>query len=212
MLKAIITAGPTREKIDPVRYISNYSSGKQGYAIAEALAEKGVEVTLIAGPVDLPDPENVRVIKIESASGMMAAVEAQLPADIAVCAAAVCDWSADNIAGQKMKKISGQDEMNIKFVKNPDVLAAICAHASRPGFVIGFAAETENVIENAIVKLENKGCDLILANDVSTGVFGADENQVAAIFKDGSLENWPLCAKADVASRLVELLSKRGML
>ncbi|MDP3546906.1 MAG: bifunctional phosphopantothenoylcysteine decarboxylase/phosphopantothenate--cysteine ligase CoaBC, partial [Phreatobacter sp.] len=169
----VVTSGPTREAIDPVRYISNHSSGKQGHAIARAAAEAGATVTLVTGPVALPDPVGVTTVHVESARDMMAAVESALPATIAVFAAAVADWRVAEVAGGKIKKGEGGPPA-LAFVENPDILATVAKlAANRPRLVVGFAAETENVIDNARAKLARKGCDLIVANDVGgTGVMG----------------------------------------
>jgi phosphopantothenoylcysteine decarboxylase / phosphopantothenate---cysteine ligase len=200
----IVTAGPTHEPIDPVRYIANRSSGKQGYAIARAAAGAGAAVTLIAGPVAIPDPPGVKVIKVERACEMLAAVEAALPADVAVFAAAVADWRVAEAGAQKIKKTAA-GAPRLSLVENPDILATIAQRKSqRPRLVIGFAAETEQVIANARAKRERKGCDWIIANDVSpsTGIMGGDRNAVHLITGDG-VESWPDEAKDDVAARLV---------
>jgi phosphopantothenoylcysteine decarboxylase / phosphopantothenate---cysteine ligase len=200
----IVTAGPTHEPIDPVRYIANRSSGKQGYAIARAAAAAGAAVTLIAGPVAIPDPPGVKVIKVERACEMLAAVEAALPADVAVFAAAVADWRVAEAGAQKIKKTAA-GAPRLSLVENPDILATIAQRKSqRPRLVIGFAAETEQVIANARAKRERKGCDWIIANDVSpsTGIMGGDRNAVHLITGDG-VESWPDEAKDDVAARLV---------
>ncbi|OEJ63745.1 bifunctional phosphopantothenoylcysteine decarboxylase/phosphopantothenate--cysteine ligase CoaBC [Magnetovibrio blakemorei] len=200
---AIVTSGPTHEPIDPVRYIANRSSGKQGHAIAQALKELGARVTLISGPVDLPDPQGVKVIHVQSARDMATAVEGALPADIAVCAAAVADWRVDNQAPQKLKK--GIDGMpSLSMVENPDILAALSRPGERrPQLVVGFAAETENVLEHARAKLAKKGCDWICANDVSpsTGTFGGDQNTVQLVTRT-SVEDWPSQSKFHVAKQL----------
>jgi phosphopantothenoylcysteine decarboxylase/phosphopantothenate--cysteine ligase len=205
MVKAIVTSGATKERIDPVRYISNDSSGKQGHAIAYALAKRNVDVTLISGMVNIPDPEGVKVIKIESAIQMLQAVEANLPADIFIAAAAVCDWQPEFQAQQKIKKQSGEDYLNIKFIKTPDILNIVSNHKNRPKIVVGFAAETENLIENAKKKLINKGCDYILANDVSGDVFGGDENKISLIYNTG-VDIWDKMPKTQVAEKLANLL------
>jgi phosphopantothenoylcysteine decarboxylase/phosphopantothenate--cysteine ligase len=199
----LITSGPTHEAIDPVRYIANRSSGKQGHAIAAAAAAAGARVTLVSGPVSLPDPQGGTTVRVESAREMLAAVEQALPADIAVFAAAVADWRVATEAGEKMKK-DGNALPPLALVENPDILATI-AHRSegRPALVVGFAAETENVIAYAQAKLARKGCDLIVANDVGgTGVMGGDSNTVHLVSHDG-VETWPTLAKEEVASRLV---------
>ncbi len=209
--KALVTSGPTYEPIDPVRFIGNRSSGKQGHAIAAALADLGAEVTLVSGPVSLPDPEGVRVVKVETAREMDAACQAALPADIAVCAAAVADWRAAEVAPQKLKKQAGADAPALHFVQNPDILAGLGAMgAGRPRLLVGFAAETEKLVEHAQAKLAAKQCDLIVANDVSagTGTFGGDANRVWLVEKDKVTE-WPPLSKRDVAVRLAQALSER---
>ncbi|MCK0207490.1 bifunctional phosphopantothenoylcysteine decarboxylase/phosphopantothenate--cysteine ligase CoaBC [Starkeya koreensis] len=204
----LVTSGPTHEPIDPVRYIANRSSGKQGHAIAAAAARAGAQVTLVSGPVSLPDPAGVDVRHVESAREMLAAVEAALPADAAVFAAAVADWRAASEAAEKMKK-DGGTLPPLTLTENPDILATI-AHLSnrRPRLVVGFAAETQNVVTYAQAKRARKGCDWIVANDVSQrsgipgGVMGADSNEVHLISAEG-VEHWPQASKADVAERLV---------
>jgi phosphopantothenoylcysteine decarboxylase/phosphopantothenate--cysteine ligase len=207
-LKALVTSGPTREKIDPVRYITNNSSGKQGHAIASALAMLGAEVTLVSGPTERKNPEGVKVIDVESAQQMFDACESALPMDIAVCTAAVADWRAACVSDQKIKKnksktVTKGDDMTFKFEENPDILVSLSKHPrKRPKLVIGFAAESEHVVENARVKLEQKGCDWIVANDVMGGdVFDSDENTVHIISKK-SQEDWPKLSKEHVAHRL----------
>jgi len=199
----LITSGPTHEPIDPVRYIANRSSGKQGHAIAAAAAAAGARVTLVSGPVMLPDPQGVTTVHVESAREMLAAVERALPADIAIFAAAVADWRVADAAPEKMKKDGGALPA-LSLVENPDILATV-AHRSegRPGLVVGFAAETQKVIDYARAKLAKKGCDLIVANDVGgTGVMGGDSNTVHLVTRDG-VETWPTLAKAEVAERLM---------
>jgi phosphopantothenoylcysteine decarboxylase/phosphopantothenate--cysteine ligase len=205
--KAIVTSGPTHEPIDPVRYIANRSSGKQGHAIAQALARLGAEVTLVSGPVTIPDPAGVRVVRVERAEEMRDAVLAELPADVAVMVAAVADWRVASTAGNKIKKRPGEMPPPLQLAENPDILKTVGHHASRPKLVIGFAAETENVAENGRTKLEKKGADYILANDVSpaTGIMGGDRNRVKLIGRDGS-EDWPEMGKDDVAARLAALV------
>jgi phosphopantothenoylcysteine decarboxylase / phosphopantothenate---cysteine ligase len=200
----LVTTGPTHEPIDPVRYIANRSSGKQGYAIARAAAAAGADVTLIAGPVALPDPPGVAVVKVESARDMLAAVERALPADIAVFAAAVADWRVAEAGTEKIKKGAGGTP-KLALVENPDILASVARRTSqRPRLVIGFAAETERVIEHARAKLDRKGCDWIVANDVSpaTGIMGGDRNTVHLITRAG-VESWPSGTKQGVADRLI---------
>jgi phosphopantothenoylcysteine decarboxylase/phosphopantothenate--cysteine ligase len=203
--RILITAGPTHEPIDPVRYIANRSSGKQGYAIAQAAAAAGAEVTLISGPVNLPKPQGVNVIAVETARDMLAAVERALPADVAIFAAAVADWRVANAGEQKIKKKAGAATPELALAENPDILATIAHRASgRPGLVIGFAAETENVLANATAKLAKKGCDWILANDVSpaTGIMGGDSNTIQLVTATG-IEPWPPQSKEDVAAMLI---------
>jgi phosphopantothenoylcysteine decarboxylase/phosphopantothenate--cysteine ligase len=207
--RVLVTSGPTHEPIDPVRYIANRSSGKQGHAIAEAAAKAGADVILISGPVNVPDPPGVTVIKIESARDMLAAVQAALPVDVAVFAAAVADWRVAHEGAQKMKK-TGKGTPELTLVENPDILATIAkSKTNRPALVIGFAAETETVIEHAKAKLARKGCDWIVANDVSpqTGIMGGDRNTVHLITQDG-VESWPPLSKTDVAAQLVARIGK----
>ncbi|HEX7882515.1 MAG TPA: bifunctional phosphopantothenoylcysteine decarboxylase/phosphopantothenate--cysteine ligase CoaBC, partial [Afipia sp.] len=206
--KILITAGPTHEPIDPVRYIANRSSGKQGFAIAASAAEAGADVTLISGPVDLDDPAGVRVIRVESARDMQAQVEKALPVDVAIFAAAVADWRVANAGEQKIKK-TASGIPPLALVENPDILATIAKRKQdRPKLVIGFAAETENLIVNATLKLARKGCDWIVANDVSpaSGVMGGDRNTVHLITRSGKethVDSWPVMGKEDVAEALV---------
>lgn len=199
----VVTAGPTHEPIDPVRYIANRSSGKQGFAIAGALASLGAKVTLVAGPVTEETPLGVNRIDVETAVQMKKAVDAALPADVAVCVAAVADWRVENDVTQKLKKTKdGLPEF--KLTENPDILADLCDRIkNRPKLVVGFAAETEKVVEYAAAKRERKGCDMIVANDVSTatGVMGGNHNTVHIISNDGR-ETWPELSKTEVASRL----------
>ncbi|WP_404382772.1 bifunctional phosphopantothenoylcysteine decarboxylase/phosphopantothenate--cysteine ligase CoaBC [Caenispirillum salinarum] len=207
--RALVTSGPTHEAIDPVRYIANRSSGKQGHAIAAALAALGAEVTLVSGPVALPDPAGVRVVKVESAREMLEACQGALPADIAVCAAAVADWRVE-AAGQKIKKTAGGAAPALSFTENPDILATLSAAGpDRPALVVGFAAETENVLDHAAAKRARKGCDWILANDVSpaTGTFGGDRNTLHLITGDGT-EEWPTLDKTDAAARLADRIAR----
>jgi len=188
---AIITSGPTYEALDPVRFIGNRSSGKQGHALARALMDAGARVTLISGPTALPAPDGANTVHIESAEQMLKAVQNALGADIFVAAAAVSDWKASQIDPHKIKKQEGQDTLNITLVKNPDILKEIASVSAndRPALVIGFAAETQNLIENAQAKLKNKNCDWIIANQVGANkAFGKDENQVMLITKDGAKE------------------------
>ena len=198
---ALVTSGPTQEPIDPVRYISNRSSGQQGHAIAAALAALGARVTLVSGPVSLPDPAGVQVVRVETAQQMLAACEAALPAEIAICAAAVADWRVAQAATQKMKKQPGEAPPPLALALNPDILATLSRHARRPRLVVGFAAETEHVIEHARQKLARKGCDWILANDVSADVFGGTENTIHLVTRNG-VEDWPKLPKTEVGRRL----------
>ena len=205
--KAIVTSGPTFEPIDPVRYIANRSSGKQGHAIAESLAQAGADVTLVSGPVSLPDPVGVKVVRVETARDMLAAVTNALPADIAVFAAAVADWRTVDAADQKMKKDGSGVIADLKLLENPDILATISAAGpTRPALVIGFAAETQNVAGHARAKRVRKGCDWILANDVApdSGTFGGDQNEIYLIMGDDEKtdEGWPRQSKTGVARTL----------
>jgi phosphopantothenoylcysteine decarboxylase/phosphopantothenate--cysteine ligase len=208
-VRAIVTSGPTREPLDPVRYISNRSSGRQGHAIAAALARSGAETTLVSGPTALADPPGTRVVRIETAREMLAACESALPADVAVCAAAVSDWRAAECAAHKLKKEPGAAPPALALAENPDVLATLSGLGNRrPRLVVGFAAETTEVVAHAIAKRRRKGCDWILANDVSpaTGVFGGDRNTVHLISASG-VEDWPEMSKEDVAERLVSRIA-----
>jgi len=201
---AIVTSGPTHEAIDPVRFITNRSSGKQGHAIAIALRDLGCSVTLISGPVDLPSPKGMTVVDVESASDMLKAVQSALPADIAVCAAAVADWRVLVPAQQKLKKDDQINEAKLQLVKNSDILEILSIPGpQRPSLVVGFAAETENVVANARQKLVRKGCDWIMANDVSapTQTFGGDFNTVH-LLTESALEDWPSQSKTAVAQQL----------
>jgi phosphopantothenoylcysteine decarboxylase/phosphopantothenate--cysteine ligase len=211
--RVLITAGPTHEAIDPVRYIANRSSGKQGFAIAEAAQAAGADVLLISGPVDLENPAGVAVTHVESARQMLQRVEAALPADIAIFAAAVADWRVAHEGEQKLKKTSG-GLPQLELVENPDILATISKlQERRPALVIGFAAETENLIENAKAKFVRKGCDWILANDVSpaAGVMGGDRNTVHLLTRNGAeiaVDSWPVMTKEQVAAELVAHIAK----
>jgi len=198
----LVTSGPTHEAIDPVRYIANRSSGKQGHAIAAALAALGARVTLVSGPVAEPDPPGVSVRRVESARDMLAACEAALPADAAICAAAVADWRTARAASQKMKKVPGAAPPPLELTLNPDILATLAAPGPRrPRLVVGFAAETEGVVANAVAKRRTKGCDWIVANDVSGDVMGGAENAVHLVTEAG-VEDWPRLPKEEVARRL----------
>ncbi|MEK0082932.1 bifunctional phosphopantothenoylcysteine decarboxylase/phosphopantothenate--cysteine ligase CoaBC [Benzoatithermus flavus] len=207
--RAVVTSGPTREAIDPVRYISNHSSGRQGHAIARALAEAGARVTLVSGPVQEPDPEGVTTVHIESAREMLAAVEAALPVDIAVCAAAVADWRPALAPARKIKKEEGAAAPVIELVENPDILRTLARHPRRPRLVVGFAAETGDLEALARAKLARKGCDWILANDVSpgSGIFGGESNRILLLTAEGESEAWPELDKREVARRLVRRIA-----
>jgi phosphopantothenoylcysteine decarboxylase/phosphopantothenate--cysteine ligase len=216
--RVLITAGPTHEPIDPVRYIANRSSGKQGFAIAAAAQVAGADVVLVSGPVDLGDPAGVTVMRVESAREMLHRVEAALPADVAIFAAAVADWRVANEGEQKLKKTAA-GMPPLQLVENPDILATISRlKDKRPPLVIGFAAETEHLIDNAKAKIKRKGCDWIVANDVSpaTGVMGGDRNTVHLLTRDGSdievdnisVDSWPVMTKEQVAAELVARIAK----
>ncbi len=206
--RILVTSGPTHEPIDPVRYIANRSSGAQGTAIAAALRDLGARVVFVTGPASVPPPEDVEVLRVETALQMLAAVESALPVDAAVMAAAVADWRVANAAQQKMKK-TAQGLPMLEFIENPDILHTLSHHAQRPKLVVGFAAETENVVAHASAKRARKGCDWILANDVSpaTGIMGGPENAVHLI-TENKVEDWPRMAKADVAARLAARIAK----
>jgi phosphopantothenoylcysteine decarboxylase/phosphopantothenate--cysteine ligase len=204
--RVLITSGPTHEPLDPVRYIANRSSGKQGHALARAAAAAGAEVTLVTGPVGLPDPEGVTVIKVETAREMLDAALGALPADIAICAAAVADWRAAAEAAQKLKKEGTASETSLRLTHNPDILATLATPGpNRPRLVIGFAAETENVVLNGTAKRRAKAADWIVANDVApaTGVMGKDETRIHLITAEG-VEDWPPMTKDETAQRLIE--------
>jgi phosphopantothenoylcysteine decarboxylase/phosphopantothenate--cysteine ligase len=209
-LKALVTAGPTHEPIDPVRYIANRSTGKQGYAIANALADAGAETVLVSGPVALAAPPRTRLVKVETAREMWAACEAELPAAIAVCAAAVADWRAETATTAKMKKRNTAPTLSL--VENPDILAGLSQHATqRPRLLVGFAAETDDLVANASAKRLAKGCDWIVANDVSAtaaggSAMGGDRNRVTLVTQTGP-EAWPDMSKRDVARRLVDRIA-----
>ena len=211
--RVLITAGPTHEAIDPVRYIANRSSGKQGFAIAAAAQAAGAEVVLVTGPVDLGDPAGVTVTRVESARDMLHHVEATLPVDIAIFAAAVADWRVASEGAQKLKK-TGAGMPPLQLVENPDILATVSKLTDRrPPLVIGFAAETENLIDNAKAKIKRKGCDWIVANDVSpaTGVMGGDRNTVHLLTRSGGeidVDSWPVMTKEQVALELVAKIAK----
>ncbi|MGH6818288.1 MAG: bifunctional phosphopantothenoylcysteine decarboxylase/phosphopantothenate--cysteine ligase CoaBC [Methylovirgula sp.] len=203
--RVVVTSGPTREPIDPVRYLSNVSSGKQGHAVAAAAAKAGADVVLVSGPVALPDPTGVATQHVTTAAEMLTAVEAALPADIFIAVAAVADWRLAAAAAQKLKK--GAQAPVLPLVENPDILSRVAQHPARPRLVVGFAAETENLIDNARAKLAAKGCDMIIANDVGDVVLGQDENQVTIVTRGGT-ETWPRMRKEHVALKLVAYLAK----
>jgi len=211
--KILVTSGPTHEPIDPVRYIANRSSGKQGHALAAALAWLGADVHLVSGPVTIPDPAGVGTVHVETAREMQAAVEKLLPADAAVFVAAVADWRTADSAEEKIKKVAGKGPPALRMVENPDILAGIGHHGNRPALVVGFAAETQNLIANAEAKLKKKGADFIVANDVSrvdgeTGVMGGDRNRVRIVSAAGVVE-WPDMSKDEVAARLAALIAEK---
>jgi len=205
----LVTSGPTHEPIDPVRYIANRSSGAQGTALAAALRDLGARVTFVTGPASVPPPPGVTVVKVETAREMLAAVQAALPADAAVFAAAVADWRVANAAGQKMKKDGSGKAPALEFAENPDILATVAQMGEgRPRLVVGFAAETESVVAHATAKRLRKGCDWIVANDVSpeSGVMGGAENAVTVIDGAGA-ESWPRMGKDEVARRLAQRIA-----
>lgn len=207
--KALVTSGPTHEPIDPVRYIANRSSGMQGNAIARALKALGAEVVLVSGPVDVASPEGVRVVRVQTAREMMDAVHSALPADVAVFAAAVADWRVKNVYGGKIKK-TGKGLPKIEFEENPDILATVGRMKSgRPELVIGFAAETDDIAGNAASKRLRKGCDWVVANDVSpeTGIMGGTENAVTLVTENG-VDTWDRMSKNEVAVRLADLVAR----
>jgi len=214
-IRALVTSGPTYEPIDPVRFIGNRSSGKQGHAIAAACARRGAGVTLVSGPTHEPDPAGVTTIHVETAAEMLKACEAALPADVAIFAAAVADWRAAAPANQKLKKSKDGPPPVLELVRNPDILATLASRAkNRPRLVIGFAAETEKLIEHARQKLASKGCDWIVANNVaaSTGTFGGEENEVHLIRKGAAgaepeVETWPRASKVAVAEQLADRIA-----
>ncbi|MBO6717725.1 MAG: bifunctional phosphopantothenoylcysteine decarboxylase/phosphopantothenate--cysteine ligase CoaBC [Rhizobiaceae bacterium] len=213
--RIVVTSGPTHEPLDPVRYIANRSSGKQGHAIAGALAALGADVRLVSGPVNIPDPLGVTVIPVETAREMKKAVEAQLPADAGIFVAAVADWRPADTGAEKIKKIAGKGPPPLAMVENPDILATIGHNKQRPALVVGFAAETQNLAKNAAAKLKKKGADIIVANDVShdsgvgaKGVMGGDRNLVRIVSSAG-IDEWPEMTKAEVAERLASLVAER---
>ena len=204
----LVTSGPTHEPIDPVRYIANRSSGAQGTAIAAALRDLGARVTFVTGPATVPPPDGVTVVKVETARQMLEAVEAALPADAAVMAAAVADWRVANAGAQKMKKDGSGKAPALEFAENPDILATLSKGPQRPRLMVGFAAETEHVVDHATAKRARKGCDWIVANDVSpaTGIMGGTENAVVLISDTGA-EHWPRMAKDQVAKKLAQRIA-----
>jgi len=206
---ALVTSGPTHEPIDPVRYIANRSSGRQGHAIAAALSRKGARVTLVSGPVSIADPPGTTVVRVETAAQMLAACEAALPAEVAVCAAAVADWRVAEATRHKIKKTTGLPAPTLSLVPNPDILASLARPgAARPKLVVGFAAETDDLLRHAVEKRARKGCDWILANDVSpeSGIMGGAENRVHLVSAEG-VEAWPQMPKAAVAERLAQRIA-----
>jgi len=213
--RIIVTSGPTHEPIDPVRYIANRSSGKQGHAIAASLARLGADVRLVSGPVNIADPAGVTTVHVETAAEMKEAVEQLLPADAGVFVAAVADWRTASAAGEKIKKVAGEGPPALQMIENPDILAGVGHHKQRPGLVVGFAAETQDLVSNAEAKLRKKGADFIVANDVShesgvgpSGVMGGDRNKVRIVSKTG-VEEWPEMDKDEVAARLAALIAER---
>jgi phosphopantothenoylcysteine decarboxylase/phosphopantothenate--cysteine ligase len=207
-VKALVTAGPTREPVDPVRFLANHSSGKQGYAIADALARAGADTTLISGPVALAPPQGVKLTRVTTAHEMLAACEAALPADVLVMAAAVADWRPDIAMNSKIKKTTDRVVPLIKLVENPDILATIAQGARRPRLLVGFAAETDDVVQNAVAKRARKGADWIIANDVSGDVMGGDRNRVHLVSEAG-VEDWPDMTKAEVGARLAQRIAEK---
>ena len=208
--RVLVTSGPTYEAIDPVRYIANRSSGKQGHAIAAALAQMGAQTTLVSGPVAIPDPPGVNVVHVETAQEMLEASVTALPVDAVVCAAAVADWRPKNSAGRKIKKAESGEPPAMELVENPDILHSIAnRYTERPRLVIGFAAETENVLPNARNKRESKGCDWIVANDVSLagGVMGGDRNTVHVV-DERNVDSWPTMTKDQVSARLARRIAE----
>jgi phosphopantothenoylcysteine decarboxylase/phosphopantothenate--cysteine ligase len=206
----LVTSGPTHEPIDPVRYIANRSSGRQGHAIAAALAALGARVTLVSGPVAIPPPAGVKTVPVETAEQMLAACRAALPAEAAVCVAAVADWRVGSPRTHKIKKVAGREAPSLELIANPDILATLSAPGeARPRLVVGFAAETDDVMANATEKRRRKGCDWLVANDVSEagGAMGGLENEVHLITAEG-VEDWPRMAKEAVAARLAARIAE----
>jgi phosphopantothenoylcysteine decarboxylase/phosphopantothenate--cysteine ligase len=212
-MTALVTAGPTREPVDPVRFLANHSSGKQGYAIAEALMRAGAQTTLISGPVSIAPPQGVKLQRVTTAREMLAACEAALPADVLVMAAAVADWRPDIAANSKIKKSVDRVVPRIKLVENPDILATIAQGPKRPRLLIGFAAETDDVVTNAVAKRLAKGADWIIANDVSGDVMGGDRNRIHLISGAGTeaplIEEWPDMTKSEVGTRLAARIAEK---
>lgn len=207
--RALVTSGPTHEPVDPVRYLANRSSGRQGHAVAAALAAAGAETVLVSGPVALPDPAGVRTVHVQTARQMLAACLDALPVDVAVCAAAVADWRMADIAGDKLKKGPDAGPPTLTLAENPDILATLAGHDRRPALVVGFAAETGDVVAQATPKRRRKGCDWMVANDVAGGaVFGAEDNTVHLITADGA-ESWPTLTKTATARRLVDRIVRQ---
>ena len=207
-MRIVVTSGPTHEPIDPVRYIANRSSGAQGTAIAAALRDLGASVTFVTGPADVPPPAGVKVVRVQSAQQMLEATQAALPAEVAIFAAAVADWRVTSASGSKIKKIDGALP-TLSLAENPDILATVSQLSNgRPRLVVGFAAETDNVVENAVAKRKRKGCDWIVANDVSpeTGIMGGQENQVILVTDDGT-EAWPRMSKNETARELAKRIA-----
>lgn len=207
-MRIVVTSGPTHEPIDPVRYIANRSSGAQGTAIAAALRDLGASVTFVTGPADIPPPAGVKVVRVQSAQQMLEATQAALPAEVAIFAAAVADWRVTSASGSKIKKIDGALP-TLSLAENPDILATVSQLSNgRPRLVVGFAAETDNVVENAVAKRKRKGCDWIVANDVSpeTGIMGGQENQVILVTDDGT-EAWPRMSKNQTARELAKRIA-----
>jgi phosphopantothenoylcysteine decarboxylase/phosphopantothenate--cysteine ligase len=210
-MRFLITAGPTREPIDPVRFLSNRSSGKMGYALAEAALTRGHEVCLVSGPVSLPFPEKAEVCSVETAVDMFAAVEKAITeVDVAIFCAAVSDYRVKEVADQKIKK--NADELTLTLVKNPDILGSARDEFGFEGYLAGFAAETENLAENAWKKMRRKGCDLLVANDVSRSDIGfdQDENEVHLFFSDGRQEAIARCSKGAIAARIIEAIEREA--
>ncbi len=207
-LRALVTSGPTHEPIDPVRFLGNRSSGKQGHAIAAELAAQGIEVTLISGPTSLPDPQGVTTVHVTSAAEMLRACEKTLPVDIGVFAAAVADWGVNIPARSKLKKQNPKTALTLQLQQNPDILKTIVSHKKRPALVVGFAAETENLISNARAKRKAKNCDWIVANDVSDDKgFDREENEVTLVTARNE-EHWPLMSKQDIATKLSQKIAE----